>query len=320
MVSGATLSPEFSKSVTEYSAIVENSTEKVTISVTKESSKATVSGTGEVSLQVGENPFNITVTAEDGTKKVYTLKIKRATIEESLAQNALATVIGGKLHHIVADLSAVTVPAGFSVATGGYNGKDINVLKSDDGSMILYQISRDEDGYVDFYRYLDYRDEFVKINYITVNNTMYILPELPEKYTVPDDYYEATTILGGTEVAAFCSKNEALKDFYVIYCFANGEYGFYRFDTLQTTIQRAPEFSLEETKTAATLKDKILNLSGTERILLLALLVAIIIILVLAILLICGVGRKKVSSRVYDSPITEEDLNDFFKVNTKSNN
>ena len=60
-----------------YSATVSNSVEKVTIEAGAEDEKASVSGTGEKSLKVGLNTFDIVVTAENGLQTGYQINITR---------------------------------------------------------------------------------------------------------------------------------------------------------------------------------------------------------------------------------------------------
>lgn len=74
-VSGANIN--FSENNTSYSATV--SSETIIINATAKNSRASVSGTGTKTLNYGNNTFNITVTSEDGNKKVYTININRPT-------------------------------------------------------------------------------------------------------------------------------------------------------------------------------------------------------------------------------------------------
>lgn len=74
-VSGANIN--FSENNTSYSATV--SSETIIISANAKDSRASVSGTGTKTLNYGNNTFNITVTSEDGNKKVYTININRPT-------------------------------------------------------------------------------------------------------------------------------------------------------------------------------------------------------------------------------------------------
>ncbi|MGN0165414.1 MAG: cadherin-like beta sandwich domain-containing protein [Lachnospiraceae bacterium] len=76
-ISKGTLTPSFSYNTTSYSAVVDNSVTSVTVSATAVSSKATITGTGTKSLNVGNNVFSIVVTAENGTKKTYKITINR---------------------------------------------------------------------------------------------------------------------------------------------------------------------------------------------------------------------------------------------------
>jgi len=74
-VDGSTI-VDFNKSVTSYDLGNTTST-SITIEATKEDSKASISGLGIKTLDYGTNSFDIVVTAENGTKKTYTIKITR---------------------------------------------------------------------------------------------------------------------------------------------------------------------------------------------------------------------------------------------------
>lgn len=76
-VEGQSLTPTFSIYETTYSAIVENSVSSVTISAQAVAGTTSVSGTGTVKLNVGENVFKITTKAENGSTRTYTITIVR---------------------------------------------------------------------------------------------------------------------------------------------------------------------------------------------------------------------------------------------------
>lgn len=75
--SGTNLSSNFSSTVYSYTYVVKNSVTSTTISATPTDSKANVQGTGKKDLKVGNNTFNIEVTAENGNKKIYSINITR---------------------------------------------------------------------------------------------------------------------------------------------------------------------------------------------------------------------------------------------------
>lgn len=321
-VSGGTLSPAFSQSVTKYTATVENSAATATINASKANKNAKVSGSGVVNLQIGDNSFVITVTAEDGTKKNYYLTIKRLTVEETVSQNPLATVIGGKMYHIVSDLDNVQAPAGFALATTTYNGKEIEVFESENKKYTLYRITEDETGVTDFYVYKEYKDEFVKLPYMTVNSVMYIFADFPEGYKVPEGYFETTVTIGGNSVKAFASENTELKDFYVIYCFANGSEELFRFDMTESSIQRAPDITLFPKESAEepapdlekkSFIQKIKELSLLDKILIPVSVVSVLSAIILGIALLKSKKYKKLGK--FETPITDEEFSKYFSIN-----
>lgn len=67
----------FNKETLEYNLIVENNIETINIEATTEHNKAKLAGNGEQKLDIGENILELKITAEDGTKKTYTINIKR---------------------------------------------------------------------------------------------------------------------------------------------------------------------------------------------------------------------------------------------------
>ena len=73
-VNPGTLTPAFAPAITSYTVDVTDVT-SIEIQATANHPAASVAGAGVKSLVVGENSFDITVTAENGDKKVYNLKI-----------------------------------------------------------------------------------------------------------------------------------------------------------------------------------------------------------------------------------------------------
>ena len=72
----------FDKNTTEYTLVVDNNTQIITISAKAEDEKAQVIGTGQKALKVGENKYTITVIAEDEAKREYNIVITREEIVE----------------------------------------------------------------------------------------------------------------------------------------------------------------------------------------------------------------------------------------------
>lgn len=94
----------FDKNTTEYTLVVDNNTQIITISAKAEDEKAQVIGTGQKALKVGENKYTITVIAEDEAKREYNIVITREeiveeevveTIEESKTNSTIIYVVIG---------------------------------------------------------------------------------------------------------------------------------------------------------------------------------------------------------------------------------
>ena len=75
-----TLTPvdiNFDSKKTTYSLIVDNNVKEIKINGKPNNSKATIIGLGVKKLNIYNNKFNIVVTAEDGSKKTYTIEVIR---------------------------------------------------------------------------------------------------------------------------------------------------------------------------------------------------------------------------------------------------
>ena len=71
------IKPTFNGGVFSYQMTVKKKVETVTINATAAAESSTVSGTGEVALERGDNTFVITCRSASGKERQYTLKIKR---------------------------------------------------------------------------------------------------------------------------------------------------------------------------------------------------------------------------------------------------
>jgi len=76
-VSGYSLTPSFHNATKNYSLIVPQGTDSISISAEAASGSASVSGAGKVSLKVGTNTVKVTVTAQNGGAETYVLTVVR---------------------------------------------------------------------------------------------------------------------------------------------------------------------------------------------------------------------------------------------------
>ena len=107
---------DFDKDTFEYTLNgVEFSKTSINIETTKSNSYATVTGDGNISLTTGNNEILITVTAQNGTQKVYKLNIKRDRNSDTSITNL--TVAGVEAVNTDIGIYEVTVPNSVTVLT-----------------------------------------------------------------------------------------------------------------------------------------------------------------------------------------------------------
>ena len=83
-VNGQTVT-DFNKEKLEYTLDdVKGDVSSIEVSATAEDTKASVSGTGNKSLSTGDNSIEVVVTAEDGSTKTYTIKVKKLSNDIAL--------------------------------------------------------------------------------------------------------------------------------------------------------------------------------------------------------------------------------------------
>jgi hypothetical protein len=109
---------------------VPNSTTALTVYTTTQDGGATVSVSGASSLNVGSNTVTITVTAEDGTTRTYTIIVTRntATGNEALTTTRIYAA-GGTLY--------ITLPAAEPVHIYAITGRLVQTFAAPAGSSKL---------------------------------------------------------------------------------------------------------------------------------------------------------------------------------------
>ena len=307
-VSGATLSPKFNSNTTNYTASVPFATEKVTISAGAADGGATFTGAGTINLKVGENKRTITVTAASGAKKSYNIVITRLAEDQGEPEPPVENVdpllisAEGVSRKIMQDISSMPVPESFSATTAEVNGVQVGALTEIGGRYTLYYTTL-EDGSDAALYYKDDIGEFRRLLYIEVGGKFYIIADSPEG-SAPNGWYRDVMNVTAGSVTAYRSEDSALKDFYVLYCYADGTYGFYRFDSLKTTIQRAPDFNLgafvSNDEVILPDEDNIFEKFGkmnpTGKVIIVLIIIAVICIIGLVVLLVLrltGAARRE---------------------------
>ncbi len=106
-VDDISLTPSFDMFTQNYDIIVENAVSKINVSAEAVSGKAMVAGAGEHELNVGNNEIKLTVTAENGDVREYTLSVVRQK-GENITPPEENKEVAVKANGITLDASAAT--------------------------------------------------------------------------------------------------------------------------------------------------------------------------------------------------------------------
>ena len=146
-VGSYSLTPGFNNDTSSYSVTVPYSVSSVTITATPKNSKAKVSGAGNVSLKVGSNTVKLTVTAENGSQRTFTLTIAREANQEEFSidpkykvsgsKQVSGITLGTKVSDFVKNLNIVGGYAQVKNASGA-NKSDSAVVATGDTVYIYY--------------------------------------------------------------------------------------------------------------------------------------------------------------------------------------
>lgn len=156
-VSAGSLSPSFSPSVTSYTVNVGSDVSVCTISAKAQDSKATISVSGSKNLKTGKNVRSVTVTAENGSTKTYTITIYKAEgttggndkedpdlpDEQPETPEEINVTVGGKEYVLDENISENNIPEGFTITSAMYGQQEIPVIKD---SQLKYTFALLKDG------------------------------------------------------------------------------------------------------------------------------------------------------------------------------
>lgn len=263
-ISPGTLSPAFSPSVTSYTASVNADCTKLVVAAKANHSKASVSVSG-TSLSVGTNNVTITVTAEDGSKKVYTIKTTRpqgatqaatqqatsqesqadgisedesqqATSAETVSDNATITITGIK-YEMYDNFNENPMPEGFTETEYNYEGTTVKAGRSTAGNLIImYLYTDNEKGKSGWYIYDTVAKAFYEYNTVSQPQMRYVIFPITDSMEVFEGYERANAVINNQTVEVLKSESTDYCLFYGMN--ENGVSGWYMYDYKDKNIQR----------------------------------------------------------------------------------
>lgn len=279
-VEGYNLEEEFKKDKLEYTVKLKPETEKINISATKEDSKATINGVGEVNVSEGSNQIKIEVVAQNGNIRTYTIN---AIVEEYDPINVL---VDGKKYTVVRSKKVLTFNNSlFTESKLQIGESEVPAFYNETTKTTLVAL-KDEEGNIGYYIYKN--GEYFKFIELKLGNVDLIVLNLEE---LPD--YKKTKI-SINEIEYDVLKYSDTSRFALIYGtnLHNDNTSYYVYDNLDNTLQRYDEGLLnikkEEIKKYKTLT---YVLAGTS---------AGIFILFILSLCLKGKKNKKTKKKKYD--------------------
>jgi len=135
----------FKKDKTEYSTEVPNDVSEVSVYATAVDSKAKVTGTGKVKLKEGNNTVKVTVTAEAGNTKVYTLTIKRKAAEANNTTTNNDNTTNTDNTASTNNTNTTSASTSSKVGLESLEIKDVELIPSFKTEVYNYQVKLDKD-------------------------------------------------------------------------------------------------------------------------------------------------------------------------------
>lgn len=260
-ISPGTLSPGFSAGTTSYSAWVSNSTTSVAVSAKAADSKAKVAVWGNTGLSVGNNTVTVQVTAENGSKKTYTINVNRAAgstggntggnapaPDDTPSPSPTATPEPQVTVTLPDDTQlpvsnqlpeGVSVPAGFESSQLEVDGQTLPTAVHQDGGLVAVYLAGDEEHPAGFYFYNEKTREVQAMTPVAMSTGKLTLVDLPQELVVPQGYTSTLMELGGQQHTLLVPDDTEEPNHYIVYAMdQEGKLGLYLYDVEQETFQR----------------------------------------------------------------------------------
>ena len=254
-VSPGTLSPAFSKDVTEYTMTVGGDVAKLVVSATASSPEAKISVTG-TRMDPGDNKTYITVTAENGTKKTYVISTYKdvqsqtepddggkETPAEPVTpdEDAKEIAVGDNRFAIDGDFEAHPVPAGFEASTVIIDDTEVPAAKGfGDKITLVYLVSLDGNAKAGYYIYDSVKKSYDYYIDIEQLESHYAYLPVTSGMEIPSGFEIETMEIEGCNVDVLKpSGRKDTAEFYLFYGMdSSGKAGWYVYDMKYSTVQR----------------------------------------------------------------------------------
>lgn len=297
-VEGFTLTPEFNANTLEYSVIVPEDTKNVNLTGTVQDKKASITGVGVQQVNQGNNKFLVTVKAENGSEKTYTINV------DVKDENPIEVTVGDKKYTVVKIKENLPIASLYNEYSIKINEFDIPAYKNDYTGLVLVGL-KDTEGNISLFIYDDENNSYKEYNELK-SSQITIYPLKPEENV--EGYKKGNVKIQDIDVEGFYLNEDS--DFFVIYGVnvETGDKGFYMYDKkMQTLIKYNDELS-------SLLSEKI----KLYTYIIIGFISLSVVMLIIIIVLVCKKGKKKKrgkdKEKVVEEKINKEDKNEIIEM------
>ncbi|MBQ4283090.1 MAG: cadherin-like beta sandwich domain-containing protein, partial [Lachnospira sp.] len=235
-ISPGKLTPDFSPDVTEYKVSVDASCYKLTVNAVANDAKAKV-GVAGTSIKEGDNKTVVTVTAENGSKKTYTIIVNKGVSapQSPTPGDMKMCEYNGEHYFINEDYTLNLLPSGFERYEINYKGETMCVGKNAGGLSIMY-LEHTVTGVGSFFVYDTVKERFSPFIMVDQAEAEFIILDITDEMEKPLGFELVETEIAEQSVKAMKSGES---EFYLFYGMnSKGTTGWYSYDSKEGTIQR----------------------------------------------------------------------------------
>lgn len=318
-VSEGTLSPAFSSGTTEYKVSLPGTSQKITISAKANDAKATVSGTGEKTLQAGDNLFTIVCEAENGSQKKYVVNVY---VDETPL--VFATYNGEEIG-VVRNQNDIGVPATFEATTVTLDGQEVQAYHSNQYNLTLIYMVNGA-GEKNFYIYDETNGITSTFRPVSLLGRNVVLYDLTKEEQVRENMIFQEMTIDGVTLYGWVYENPEYENYAHIPVMNEfGEKIIYQYEKTENSLQLYKEY-VEEKETAEEPEEKESAFSDfvkkyNNQLIVGGVLLALIILTVIIVVVAKKKGlhgtkkrrgrRKNKNADAFDDEIETYDLDDY---------
>ena len=226
-IKDAKLDKEFDKDTLEYTAMLEAGTDKITVEASPSNSGASISGTGEIEVEEGDNDIEIVVTAEDGSIRTYKIKV---TVKE---YNPVTVKVKNKDYIVVRNKKNLNPPDNYEASIIKIGSEEVPVYI---GKITKYTLIALKDSKGNQNWYVKDKDNYTMYNEYKFGSTILFVKELAKK-DIPAKFKKTTITYQKMDIIAY--KENSKSDYALLYGMnvETGKTNIYMYDSKEGTVQ-----------------------------------------------------------------------------------